>query len=102
MDHLEAQLREEGVPEGVQLPEVQTQGQADPAPFVLSGLVAQDQLPLIFIQIPAAVVLFAGDGPLTAVAADEPSAVGEGIDGQLAVVAALAAAAALRLPVEAP
>ena len=40
VDHLEAQLREEGVPEGVQLPEVQAQGQTDPAPLVLPGLVA--------------------------------------------------------------
>ena len=53
-------------------------------------------------EIPASILLFAGDGPLTAVAADEPSAIGEGVDGKLAVVSALTAAAALRLSVEAP
>ena len=40
VDHLEAQLREERVPEGLQLPEVQAKGQADPPPPVLPRLVA--------------------------------------------------------------
>ena len=40
VDHLEAQLREERVPEGIQLPEVQAKGQADPPPPVLPRLVA--------------------------------------------------------------
>ena len=102
MDHLKAKFRKKCVPERIQFPEVQTQGQPDPPPPVLPRLIAQNQLPLIFVQIPAVIVLFAGDGPLAAVAADEPSAIGEGVDGKLAIVAALAAAAALRLPVEAP
>ena len=40
VDHLKAKFREKCVPEGIQFPEVQTQGQPDPPPPVLPRLVA--------------------------------------------------------------
>ena len=40
VDHLKAKFREKCVPEGIQFPEVQTQGQTDPPPPVLPRLVA--------------------------------------------------------------
>ena len=96
----EAQLREESVPEGQQLPHIQTQGDADLAPLAGNGLVAQNQFPLVGIQVPLAGVRLAGDGSVAAVAADEGIAVGEGIDGELAVVAAASADLAAGLLVE--
>ncbi len=95
--HGKAQLCKEGVPEGQQLPHVQAQRQADLAPRAGDGLVAQDQLALVGIEVPLAGVRLAGDRPVAAVAADEGGSVGKGVDGQLAVVAAQAARPALRL-----
>ena len=100
MVHREAQLGEEGVPEGQQLPHIQAQGQPDLAPPAGDGLVAQDQLALVFVEVPLPGVRLAGDGPVAAIAADEGGPVGEGVDGQLAVVAAQAAHPALRLLAE--
>ena len=45
----EAQLGEEGMPEGQQFPHIQAQGNADLAPLAGDGLVAQNQLSLVIV-----------------------------------------------------
>ena len=96
----EAQVCEEGVPEGVELPEAQHQGKADPAPAVLAGLVGEEELPLVGAEIARPVLALAGDGLFAAVAADELRPVRKGVDGELAVVAAALTELALRLLME--
>ena len=95
--HGKAQLGEEGVPEGQQLPHVQAQGESDFPPLPRDGLVVQKQLPLEGVQIPLPAVGLSGHRAVTAVAADEGLPSREGVDGELAVVAAEAAGPALRL-----
>ena len=89
--HRKAKARPEGVPEGQQLVEAQTQWDADGTALAGHRLVAGQQLLLVGVQVQAVVLALAGNGLIAAVAGDELAAIGKGVDGQLAMVAATAA-----------
>ena len=90
--HLVLQLGKEGVPEGIILIKVQHTGNAHLAPDSLvrrQGLVAEDPLVLVFVQVRDMIlVALLADAALAAVAGDELAAAGEAVDGQAAVVGA--------------
>ena len=89
--HCKAKARPEGVPEGQQFVEAQTQRDADGAALAGHRLVAGQQLLLVGVQVQTVILAFAGNGLIAAVAGDELAAISKGIDGQLAMVAAAAA-----------
>ena len=89
--HRKAKARPEGVPEGQQFVKAQTQRDADGAALAGHRLVAGQQLLLVGVQVQAVILAFAGNGLIAAVAGDELAAIGKGVDGQLAMVAAAAA-----------
>ena len=89
--HRKAKARPEGVPEGQQLVEAQTHRDTDRTALAGHRLVAGQQLLLVGVQVQAVVLAFAGNGLIAAVARDELAAIGKGVDGQLAMVAAAAA-----------
>ena len=86
-----AQPGPECVPEGQQLVKVEAQGDADGAPLAGHRLVGGQQLLLVGVEVEGVVLALAGDGLVAAVARNVLAAVGKGVDGQLAVVAAGAA-----------
>ena len=89
--HRKAKARPEGIPEGQQLVEAQTQRDADGTALARHRLVACQQLLLVGVQVQTVVLALAGNGLIAAVAGDELAAIGKGVDGQLAMVAAAAA-----------
>ena len=89
--HRKAKARPEGVPEGQQLVEAQTQRDADGAALAGHRLVACQQLLLVGVQVQAVILALASNRLVAAVAGDELAAIGKGVDGQLAMVAAAAA-----------
>ena len=89
--HGKAQSGPEGVPEGQQLVHIQAERNANGAALAGHGLVTGQQLLLVGVQIQAVVLALTGHGLIAAVAGDELAAIGKGVDGELAVVAAAAA-----------
>ena len=96
-----AELGPEGVPERQHLIHVQAQRDADGAALAGHRLVTCQKLLLVGIEVQAVVLALAGHGLIAAVAGDELAAIGEGVHGELAVVAAAAALDADDLLVEA-
>ena len=86
-----AQLCPESMPEGQQLVHIQAERDADGAALTGHRLIACQKLLLVGVEVEAVVLALASDGLIAAVAGDELAAVGEGVDGELAVVAAAAA-----------
>ena len=86
-----AELCPEGVPERQQLVHIQAERDADGAALSGHGLIAGQKLLLVGVEVEAVVLALAGDGLVAAVAGNELAAIGEGVDGELAVVAAAAA-----------
>ena len=96
LDHLEAQLREQRVPEGEQLVHVQPHGDTDAPPPALAGGICAQHPPLFFVQVGQGRLAAAGH-LLAAVAGDEAPGRGvaravEAYDCQHAVVLAALAA----------
>ena len=89
------------MPERQHLVHVQAQRDADGAALAGHRLVACQKLLLVGIEVQAVVLALAGHGFIAAVAGDELAAIGEGVHGELAVVAAAAALDADDLLVEA-
>ena len=89
--HGKAQPGPEGVPEGQQLVHIQAERNANGAALAGHGLVTGQQLLLVGVQIQAVVLALTSHGLIAAVAGDELAAIGKGVDGQLAMVAAAAA-----------
>ncbi len=85
-----AQLRKEGVPEGVVFVHIQHPGNSDDPSFCLvcfQGSPAEEQFVFEIIEVwNVFLILFLADAPLAAVSADKLTAAGEAVDGQAALV----------------
>ena len=95
MEHPEAQLRKESVPEGVQLKHVEPHGDPDGPPLSLTGSVRVQKLPLIIIQVILCGLAVLLQGLVAAVSGNVPGGAAfpraEGIHRQAAVVLAAVA-----------
>ena len=83
---LKAKIREEGMPEGQQLIEIQPHGQADPATLAGHTLALCQQLPLVVVQIVVLAGVPGGKGLFAPIAPDEFPLAVKGIHRQPAGV----------------